>query len=282
MAMQKKRKITLSGILLRVVLIATSIWVIYPLIWNIIASLKTNTEILANPWGLPSELQFDNYVRAFFEANMGQYFLNSIIVTGLSLLLLLIFTIPTAYTVGRFKFRGRNFLHNFYMSALFLEPVYIMVPLFIMMNNLGMINNLFWLSVIYALTGLPFSTYLLMGFMKSIPSEYEQSARVDGCGYFGTFVRIVIPLARPGIITVIIFNFFFFWNEYALALVLLQSQSTKTLPVGLANLMQVQKYATDWGALFAALVIVLLPTIILYSLTQKKLTEGMSLGGLKG
>jgi N-acetylglucosamine transport system permease protein len=118
--------------------------------------------------------------------------------------------------------------------------------------------------------------------MKGIPKDYENSAMIDGCGYAGAFIRIIVPLVKPGIITVVIFSFFAFWNEFPLAMTLISSDSKKTLPIGLANLMEVQRYATDWGALFAGLVIVLVPTIIVYMLTQDKLTKGMQLGGLKG
>lgn len=237
---------------------------------------------MSSPWGLPEVLQFDNFTRAFVESSMGEFIINSFLVTGLSMMLLLILVIPTAYALSRFDFKGRKVLHNFYMAGLFIQPVYIMIPLFLMMNNLHMLDNRFWLSLVYAAGALPFSIYLLTGFMRSIPKEYEESAFIDGSGYFRTLVSIIVPLAKPGILTVIIFNFFTFWNEYALALVLISSDAKKTIPVGLANLMEVQKFATDWAALFAGLVLVLLPTITLYALTQKKLTEGMSMGGLKG
>ena len=272
----------ISKILLRIVLLTATFIFVYPLVWNLLASLKTNKEIMSSPWGLPAVLQFDNFTRAFVESSMGEFIINSFLVTGLSMVLLLILVIPTAYALSRFDFKGRKVLHNFYMAGLFIQPVYIMIPLFLMMNNLHMLDNRFWLSLVYAAGALPFSIYLLTGFMRSIPKEYEESAFIDGSGYFRTLVSIIVPLAKPGILTVIIFNFFTFWNEYALALVLISSDAKKTIPVGLANLMEVQKFATDWAALFAGLVLVLLPTITLYALTQKKLTEGMSMGGLKG
>lgn len=270
-----------SKIFLRTILLIATFIFVYPLVWNLIASLKTNEEIMSSPWGLPAALNFNNFIRAFMESNMGEFILNSFLVTGLSMLLLLILVIPTAYALSRFDFKGRKFLHNFYMAGLFIQPVYIMIPLFLMMNNLNMLDNRFWLSLVYAAGALPFSIYLLTGFMRSIPREFEESASIDGSGYFRTLISIIIPLARPGILTVVIFNFFTFWNEYALALVLISSDEKKTIPVGLANLMEVQRFATDWAALFAGLVLVLLPTITLYALTQKKLTEGMSMGGLK-
>ena len=242
-------------ILLRIVLLATTFIFVYPLIWNLIAAFKTNKEIIESPWGLPAVLNFSNYTRAFTESGMGDFIINSFLVTGLSMLLLLILVIPTSYALSRFDFKGGKVLHNFYMAGLFIQPVYIMIPLFLMMNNFHMLDNLFWLSLVYAAGTLPFSVYLLTGFMKSIPGEFEESAYIDGSGYFRTLISIVIPLARPGILTVVIFNFFTFWNEYALALVLISSDEKKTIPVGLANLMEVQKFATDWAALFAGLVL---------------------------
>lgn len=269
-------------ILLRIVLLTATFIFVYPLIWNLIAAFKTNTEIMESPWSIPETLNFSNFTRAFVESSMGEFIINSFVVTALSMVLLLLLVVPTSYALSRFDFKGRRLLHNFYMAGLFIQPVYIMIPLFLMMNNLHMLDNRFWLSLVYAAGALPFSVYLLTGFMKSIPKEYEESAYIDGSGYLRTLLSIIVPLAKPGILTVVIFNFFTFWNEYALALVLISSDSKKTIPVGLANLMEVQKFATDWAALFAALVLVLLPTITLYALTQKKLTEGLSMGGLKG
>ena len=136
------------------------------------------------------------------------------------------------------------------------------------------------IAIIYAATALPFTIYLLSSYLKSIPKAYEEAAYIDGCGYFKTLIKIIIPMAKPSIITVILFNFLAFWNEYIIALTLLPNGS-KTLPLGLINLMQVQKTATDYGAMYAGLVIVMIPTIILYILVQKKLTEGMTIGGIK-
>lgn len=271
-----------SRILLRIILFAATFIFVYPLVWNLIAAFKTNKEIMESPWSVPESLNFSNFTRAFVESSMGEFIINSFLVTGLSMLLLLLLVIPTSYALSRFDFTGRKLLHNFYMAGLFIQPVYIMIPLFLMMNNFHMLDNRFWLSLVYAAGALPFSIYLLTGFMRSIPKEYEESAYIDGSSYFRTLIGIIIPLAKPGILTVVIFNFFTFWNEYALALVLISSDEKKTIPVGLANLMEVQKYATDWAALFAGLVLVLLPTVTLYALTQKKLTEGLSMGGLKG
>ncbi|MFM9279895.1 carbohydrate ABC transporter permease [Paenibacillus jiagnxiensis] len=269
-------------LLLRALLIVQSLVVVYPLLWNVLASFKTNEEVMESPWTLPASLNWDNYVRAFTTARMGDYMLNSVLVVIISMLFLLVMAVPTAYVLGRMVFRGRGFITNVYMAGLFIGGVYIIVPLFILMNNLNMLDNRFWLSAVYATGNLPFSVYLLIGFMKSIPHDFEEAAMIDGCGYFSTLFRIIMPMTRPALVTLIVFSFFDFWNEYVLALTLITDDAKKTIPIGLANLMQIQQYATDWGSLFAGLVIVLVPTVVIYTLLQKRLTDGMMLGGVKG
>lgn len=269
-------------ILFRAILLINTIMVVYPLLWNILTSFKTNTEIMGNPWTLPRKLNMENYVTAFSKANIGTYSFNSILVTVLSICMLVILAVSSAYALSRFNFPFRNIIKNVYMSGLFIQVIFIIVPLFLLMTKLRMNDNRFWLSLVYAVSQLPFSIYLLMNFMKSIPKDYEHSAMIDGCGYAGAFLRIIVPLAKPGIVTVVIFSFFSFWNEYPLALTIISTDSKKTLPIGLANLMEVQRYATDWGALFAGLVIVLIPTILVYIFAQEKLTGGMQIGGIKG
>lgn len=270
------------GILFRVVLLVNTIMVVYPLLWTILTSFKTNTEILGNPWVLPKSVNIGNYVSAFTKANIGSYSVNSVLVTAGSIILLVTMAVSSAYALARYEFPFRKFIKNIYMGGIFIQITFIIIPLFLLMTRLHMNDNRFWLSLVYAVSQLPFSIYLLISFMKGIPKDYENSAMIDGCGYAGAFIRIIVPLAKPGIITVTIFSFFAFWNEFPLALTLISTDTKKTLPIGLANLMEVQRYATDWGALFAGLVIVLVPTIIVFVLTQDKLTKGMQLGGLKG
>lgn len=279
---KNRRRFSFGKLLLRLLLIIQTIVVVYPLLWNVLASVKTNAEIMESPWKLPAGLEWSNYVHAFTTARIGDYMLNSLLVVIFSMAILLIAAVPSAYVLGRMRFRGRSFFSNFYMAGLFVGGVYIIVPLFILMNSLHMLDNRFWLSAVYATGSLPFSIFLLTSFMKSIPHDYEEAAMIDGCGYFTTLLRIIVPMARPGIITLIVFSFFDFWNEYVMAMTFISDDAKKTIPVGLSNLMQIQQYATDWGSLFAGLVIVLAPTILVYILLQKKLTEGMMLGGIKG
>ena len=278
----KKLRAVAAAAAIRAILILNAIIVIYPFVWNILTSFKTNKEIMENPWRLPEGINLENYVNAFTKANIGYYSLNSILVTLLSILVLLVLAVSSSYALGRYAFAFRGLITNIYMGGIFIQMIFIIVPLYLLMNSLHMNDNRFWLSIVYAVSQLPFSIYLLVSFMKAIPREYEHSAMIDGCGYWSTLTRIIVPLAKPGIITVAIFSFFSFWNEFPLALTLISTDSKKTLPIGLANLMEVQRYATDWGALFAGLVIVLVPTVLVYSLTQGKLTSGMNMGGIKG
>lgn len=271
-----------AKLLLRIFLILTSIIVIYPLIWNLIASLKNNTEIMESPWSFPHKLNFINYINAFTKAKMGDYVLNSMFVVVLSLVILLVVVVPMSYTLSRFKFPFSGAIRNLYMACIFIQANLIIVPLYMTMQKYHMLDNRVYLSVLYAVFQFPFSVFLLSGFMKTIPKDYENAAMIDGCSYFQILMKIIVPLSRPSITTVAMLGTFSFLSEYPLALTMLTTDSKKTLPVGLANLFEVQRYATDWGALFAGLIIILIPTIVIYLFAQKRLTQGMSIGGLKG
>ncbi|MPQ42729.1 carbohydrate ABC transporter permease [Clostridium tarantellae] len=278
----KKKSKPFSDFILRVILIIGTILVLAPLAWTFLSSLKTTKEFYANPWSMPAAFHIENYINAFTKANMGAYFLNSIFVTVLALILSLCLCVPASYVLARYKFWGCGFLKNIFMAGLFIQPIYIIVPLFVILKDFKLLNNLLALAVVYAVLSLPFSIYILTGFMKGIAKDYEEAAMIDGATNIQILTKVVVPLAKPGIITVMIFNFMSYWNEYAMAMTFIMDPKKKTLPVGLQNLMEIQRFATDWGALFAGLVIVMVPTMIIYSLLHKKLTEGVNIGGVKG
>ena len=282
----------LYKIFIYVALLALAISIVIPVGWVFLASIKENSEFYGNPWTLPKGIYFQNFIDAFEKAKMGEYFLNSIFVTCLALLILLVVALPAAYVLARYRFFGSKLINIMFMGGLFINVNYIVVPIFLMfvdadkfLRLLGtdgfFLKYLFVVALVYASTALSFTIYLLSGFFVTIPRDYEEAAYMDGSGYFRTMVQIMMPMALPSIITVILFNFLSFWNEYIISMTLLTKDS-KTLPVGLMQLMQAQKAAANYGQLYAGLVIVMLPTLILYILVQKKLTQGMSLGGLKG
>ncbi len=288
--MKKKPGKIISKILIYVALFALAVSIIVPVAWVFMASLKKNAEFIGgdvNPWALPKTFHYQNFITAFQDANMGTFFLNSVIVTAIALLLLLVLALPASYVLARFNFKGRKFLNGAFMAGLFVNINYIVVPIFLMLSSanraLGVeffLNNRFILAVIYATSALPFTIYLLSGYFKTLPKGFEEAAYIDGCGHFKTMTKIMIPMAKPSIITVILFNFLSFWNEYIIAYTLMDGNDT--LAMGLKNLMAVERTATNYGIMYAGLVIVMLPTLVLYICVQKRLTEGMTLGGLKG
>lgn len=290
----KKEKISsgkLYKIFVYVALITLAISIIVPVVWVFMSSLKTNAEFQGSPWSLPASFYIQNFLDAFEKAKMAEYFLNSVIVTALGLLLLVVIALPASYVLARFDFKGKKFINTAFMGGLFINVNYIVVPIFLMLTSwddvvYDMIGDFFFLdnivvlAVVYAATAIPFTVYLLSSYFRTLPKAYEEAAFIDGCGYFKTMIKVMAPMAKPSIITVILFNFLAFWNEYIIALTLMPGAS-KTLPVGLVTLSKGQMAAANYGQLYAGLVIVMLPTLILYIMVQKKLTQGMTLGGLK-
>ena len=270
---ESKKPLTLSKVVVYILLILLAITIIIPVGWVFVASVKQNSEFYGSPWVLPEKIYFQNFIDAWEKASMG--------------------TLPAAYVLSRFKFKTSKFWNVLFMAGLFINVSYIVVPIFLMLNNWDktlrqltggtfFLNNLFVLALVYASTALPFTIYLLSGYFRSLAKDFEEAAYVDGASYFTTMVKIIFPMAKPSIVTVILFSFLSFWNEYIISMTLLTKPELKTLPVGLMNLMAAQKSAVQYGQMYAGLVIVMLPTLILYICVQKKLTQGMTLGGLKG
>lgn len=284
----KKRNFPLYKIFVYVALITLAISIIVPIAWVFLASLKSQLELVSgNPFDFPKQMLWSNFADAFVKARMGDYLLNTIIVTALSLVILLVVALPASYVLARFDFVGKKFFNGLFMAGLFVNVNYIVLPIFLMLFNadikLGVdffLNSKFWLSVVYAATALPFTIYLLTGYFKTLPKAYEEAACIDGCGYFKTMTKIMIPMARPSIITVILFQFLAFWNEYIIAFTFMDKDNA-TLAVGVKYLMADAKSQANFGVMYAGLVIVMIPTLILYICVQKKITQGMSIGGMK-
>lgn len=295
--MERTKRSSAEGlykVFIYVALLTLAISIIVPVAWVFMASIKENSEFYGNPWAKPAGFYIQNFADAWGKARMGEYMLNSVLVTALALLILLVVALPAAYVLSRFEFKGRKLLNVLFMGGLFINVNYIVVPIFLMLVDgdkflQGMVgsgfllNNIFVLALVYASTALPFTIYLLSGYFSTLAHDYEEAAYIDGAGYGKTMIEIIFPMAQPSIITVILFNFLSFWNEYIIAMTLLSDpKGGKTLPVGLMQLTQAQQSAAQYGQLYAGLVLVMLPTLILYICVQKKLTQGMTLGGLKG
>lgn len=294
----KEKKIVHAGdrlykLFVYLVLSILAVLVLVPVVWVMVASVKATPEHYGNPWALPTHIHWQNFIDAWAKANMGGYMLHSVLVTGLALAILLVIALPAAYCLARFRFVGQKFLKACFMAGLFINVNYIVVPIYLMLSGgdkwlrsvLGqgvLLNNHVVVAIVYAATALPFTIYLLSSYFSTLPHDFEEAAYIDGAGYLRTMTQVIMPMAKPSIITVILFNFLSFWNEYIIIKTLVTERDQWTLPAGLLNLMQAQQSAAQYGPMYAGLVLVMLPVLILYICVQKSLTQGMTVGGLKG
>ncbi|MFC2947297.1 carbohydrate ABC transporter permease [Virgibacillus sediminis] len=267
---------------IRIPLILWTIAVLYPILWMFLGSFKSNAEIYRNPWGLPETFNFQNYADAWNNYNISTSVFNSLIVTIVGAVLTLVLAIPTAYAIERIRFRGSNFLFTLYVSAMMIPMVLGWIPLFFLLMDLGMLDNIFGLAIVYAISQLPFTIFVLTSFIGTIPKSLEESAAIDGLTPYGVLWKIITPLSTSGIITVTIMNSIQFWNEYFMALIFLQSSENYTLALAIDYISSEAQYTNAWGTLFASLVIAIVPVIILYAIFQRRIAQGMTEGAIKG
>ena len=261
--------------------IVAAVVVLVPLVWVVLTSLKANNEIMAGPYVLPGVLRFANYARAFEKAGIGGYFLNSILVVGISMTLLMLLIVPAAYSITRIRFRGSGLLLSIYIGCMFLQVNVLLVPIFLLVTDLGLYNTRIAVWIILAVLQVPFTTFLLSNYMRQISREFDNAAMIDGASHLQILRHITIPLSKPAIVTIVILSFLSLFNEYILTFILISDSAKWTIAVGIVDLFEVQQRATDWGALFAGLVMVMVPTMIVYAIGQRSLLRGMSFGGLK-
>lgn len=264
-----------------------TLWVVFPMIWVAYSSLKADESIFRETFALPSadDLRWSNYERAWGEARFGDYFLNSVVVTGVSVALIVHLGAMAAYALARFRVPGGPVVFWLFLAGLMIPAQLAMVPLFFELRALGLLNSRMGLVLVYTANGLPFAIFILAGFFRSLPRTLYEAAIIDGCGEFDAFRRVMLPLARPGLVTVAIFQFIGIWKEYFFAFMLIGGDvegTARTLPLGLANLAITAQYRSDYGMLFAGLVMVTIPILLVYVVLQKHLVKGVTAGALKG
>ncbi|MER7207054.1 carbohydrate ABC transporter permease [Streptosporangium sp. NPDC000239] len=252
-----------------------------PLLWAVVSSLKSDPEIVADPWSLPAALRWENFARAWDSASIGTYFGNTVIVVGGGVTLTLLLSAMAAYVFARFEFRLKGVLYYFFVAGMTFPVFMALVPLFFVVQNLGLGDSLPGLILVYTAYSLPFSMFFLVAFFRTLPGEIAEAATLDGCGEIATFFRVMLPMAKPGLISVGIFNFIGQWNQYLIPLVLVSDDSKFVLSQGLANLAVEQGYAGDRSGLFAGLTIAMAPILIVYALLQGRVQAGMTAGALK-
>ncbi|MEK5038071.1 carbohydrate ABC transporter permease [Sporosarcina sp. FSL K6-3457] len=253
--------------------------ILYPLFWMVISSLKSYDEIYNKVWSLPTEWHFENYLTAWSKG-ISSYFLNSLIVTLSTIVLVVVVGSMAAFTLSRYKSRWIDFALIFIIGGLMMNPQVALIPLFEMLTWMDLINTRWALILTYVAFRLPLTIILIRAFFLSIPKDLEESAIIDGCSEFGIYSKIYLPLSIPIIMTAIVFTAFFAWNEFLFATVFIDSDVLKTIPSGLMNFRDALR--TDWGVLLAGMVIASIPMIILLILLQKYLVRGLSEGSVKG
>lgn len=260
-------------------------WVLFTVffvVWVIFASLKKTRSLYNDPFGFPRDLQWANYVKTWVNSHFGDYFVNSLLVVSISVLLLLVVCVPAAYVLARARFRGRESLTQFFVLGMGVPLPLLFVPLVVIMTGLRLGDSLTGLTLVYVALSIPFTIYVLIGFFSSLPSEIESAARIDGCTDVQTFWHVMMPLAMPGIATVAIINFVGLWNEYQLSLVLINSPENRTLSLGIYALISSMQYSGgDWPALFAGIAIVMVPTILMFIVASERMIGGITMGGVK-
>lgn len=269
--------------IIRIFLFVWSIVVAFPIIWVLYTSLKTNKEFFASPWSLPETPQWVNYVNAWGKANFGDYFLNSILTVLLTLIITLLVVGANAYVIAKFSNKWIRSLEVFYMVMMMVPGVLILVPLYYIADSMYMTDSLIWLSIIYAIQGMPFYIFMLAGFIRGIHNSLIEAAVIDGANQFDIFFKIIMPLVKPSLFVVTILNVMGTWNEYVTALTFIHEQKKYTIAIGLSYLTNSGTYDVDYGRTFAGLVIALIPILVLYAIFQKQIQNGVSSGeGVKG
>lgn len=281
--MEKQSK--LVKIIIYITLAVVMMFVLFPFIWMITSSIKPQDEIFAViPKLFPSAPTFEGYKWALSEmpgANIVPLLINSLTVSGITAIAVAFFAATGGYAIGRYKFPGLKIVIVFLMIAQMFQGPIIMVPWYKMAANMGILNTKTALVLIYLTATIPIGVWLMSGFFKGIPKELEEAAYIDGCSKAGTFWRIILPLAKGGLVSIILYSFIIAWNDYQYALILTNSVQAKTVQIGIGELMD-SMGKQNWGGIMACGVIITIPAVILFSIIQKYLIEGLTAGAVKG
>lgn len=278
---QTKRK-KKYNILSTVILSIAAITVLFPLVWVLFTSLKSSQEFYENIWGIPREFVWKNYVDAWVKTNFAVNFLNSVLVTFGALAINLVCSATTAYVIGRYRYRGRRITNGVYMAAMMIPTIIGLIPQYFMLANMKLLDTRFGLMLVYGFSSIPFSVFTLLGFFQTLPHALEEAALIDGASHYQTFLRVMLPLAQPGIITVAVVNFINNWNEYYKAITYLSSPERLTIPVSLVNFISQCQYRIAWGPLMASCVLMIVPTIFVYCIFRNSIQKGLTAGAVKG
>ena len=260
------------------VLIGWSILVMIPFLWALVASTKTSREIFGDPWALPASPQWSNFSSAW-DKGVGDYLLNSLIVVSGGVLLTMLLGSMTAYVLARYEFRGNRFIYYLFAAGMMFPVFLAIVPLFFVVQNLGMLSTYHGLILVYVAYSLPFTVFFMHSFFRTLPTSVAEAAIMDGASHTGVFFRVMLPMAKPGLLSIAIFNVLGQWNQFVLPAFL--SPEKPVLAQGIATLLAGQRYEGDWGALFAALTVAMVPVVVVYLVFYRQVQAGLTGGTLK-
>lgn len=270
----------ISGIAKYAFLIFFTAIAVGPIIWAFISSFKTYAEINSSAFSLPSRISPDNYIAAFTYAPIAKYFLNSLIIVGGSVLVTVVFVAMCSYVTSRFDFKLKIVIVLLISASLMLPSQAISQPLFSIFKALHIFDTKLGLITVYSAMGIPMSFFVMMSYYQTISTALEESAYIDGAGFIKTFTAIILPLAKPGLVTVALLQFINTWNEFYFALMLTSGDRARTVPIALNYYMGT--FANNYSALFAAVVMTVLPTILIFIFLQKQVMESLTAGAVKG
>ena len=260
------------------VLVVFSALVILPLLWTLMSSFKTTDEILSSPLTVPRHFSFINYVHAWSNSGIGRWLVNTVVVVSFALVLVMLLGAMCAYVLARFSFFGARFIYYLMLAGLTFPIFLAIVPLFFVLKNLALLNTVPGLILTYVAFALPFTVFFLHSFFRSLPNEIYEAAQIDGAGEWRTFFQVMLPMAGPGMSAVAIFNFLGLWNQFLLPIALNTNPSHYVLSQGMAGFASQAGYSVDFGALFAAVVITVIPVLVVYVLFQRRLQGSVTPG----
>lgn len=263
--------------------------ILVPLLWTLLSSFKTSREIFASPFKLPAKWNFDNYVTAWagdtargaIDPGIGRYFLNTVIVVGCALVIVMVLGSMCAYVLARYPFPGSRFIYYLMLGGLAFPIFMAIVPLFFVLKNIGLLNTLPGLIITYVAFALPFTVFFLYPFFRALPAEISEAAEMDGAGEWKKFFLIMLPMAKPGMASVAIFNFLGLWNQFLLPVALNTKKENYVLSQGMASFASRAGYNVDFGRLFAAVVITVVPVLVVYAIFQRQLQGSVTQGSSK-
>ncbi len=277
-----------------VLLTVWALIVIYPMLWSVLSAFKTDTQIFDNPWALPTTWMVENFSRAWTKAQIGAYLSNTFLVIIPGIFFTLLLSSMAAYVFARYEFRAKKIMSTMFLIGLMFPIFLALVPLFLVMKYIGqflhipMLNTFHGLTVVYISFSLSWTIFFMTGFFKTLPKEIAEAATIDGASHTQVFFRVMLPLAKPGLVSAGIFNFLGQWNQFILPTVLMsnanvaEGQTRYVVSQGLYYFQNQQRYQSDWSGLFAAVAIITIPTLLVYIIFNDRIEKGLTVGAVKG